>query len=76
MDPKVECLTFFKFRFKAFVVMGDNNGHVGLGLKCSKEVATTIRGAIILAKLSVIPDKRSHVSFPHSRTLIFNVNMN
>lgn len=42
-------------RFKAFVAMGDNNGHVGLGVKCSKEVATAIRGAIILAKLSVIP---------------------
>ncbi|KAG6410564.1 hypothetical protein SASPL_128626 [Salvia splendens] len=42
-------------RFKAFVVVGDSNGHVGLGFKCSKEVATAIRGAIILAKLSVIP---------------------
>nr|ABK22135.1 unknown [Picea sitchensis] len=36
-------------RFKAFVVVGDGNGHVGLGVKCSKEVATAIRGAIILA---------------------------
>ena len=35
--------------------MGDYNGHVGLGVKCSKEVATAIRGAIILAKLSIIP---------------------
>lgn len=42
-------------RFKAFVAMGDFSGHVGLGVKCSKEVATAIRGAIILAKLSVIP---------------------
>ncbi|KAF9273567.1 40S ribosomal protein, partial [Mortierella alpina] len=45
-------------RFKAFVVIGDSNGHVGLGVKCSKEVATAIRGAIILAKLSVIPVRR------------------
>uniref|UniRef100_A0A2K6PX88 Small ribosomal subunit protein uS5 n=1 Tax=Rhinopithecus roxellana TaxID=61622 RepID=A0A2K6PX88_RHIRO len=37
-------------RFKAFVAMGDYNGHVGLGVKCSKEVATAIRGAMILAK--------------------------
>ncbi|KAI3409225.1 uncharacterized protein J3R85_019584 [Psidium guajava] len=29
-------------RFKAFVVVGDGNGHVGLGVKCSKEVATAI----------------------------------
>ncbi|CAI9157770.1 unnamed protein product [Rangifer tarandus platyrhynchus] len=42
-------------RFKAFVAIGDYNGHVGLGVKCSKEVATTIRGAIILAKLSIVP---------------------
>merc|ERR1711887_465621 len=26
-------------RFKAFVAIGDYNGHVGLGVKCSKEVA-------------------------------------
>ena len=44
-------------RFKAFVAIGDYNGHVGLGVKCSKEVATAIRGAIILAKLSIIPGK-------------------
>ena len=27
-------------RFKAFVAIGDYNGHVGLGVKCSKEVST------------------------------------
>lgn len=42
-------------RFKAFVIVGDGNGHVGLGVKCAKEVATAIRGAIIAAKLSLIP---------------------
>merc|ERR1719516_187669 len=42
-------------RFKAFVAVGDYNGHVGLGVKCSKEVATAIRGAIILAKFSIVP---------------------
>ncbi|KAI9138107.1 40S ribosomal protein s2 [Paraphysoderma sedebokerense] len=47
-------------RFKAFVVIGDSNGHVGLGVKCSKEVATAIRGAIILAKLSIIPVRRGY----------------
>jgi len=47
-------------RFKAFVVIGDSKGHVGLGVKCSKEVATAIRGAIILAKLSVIPVRRGY----------------
>lgn len=29
---------------QAFVVVGDSNGHVGLGVKCAKEVATAIRG--------------------------------
>jgi len=47
-------------RFKAFVVIGDHDGHVGLGVKCSKEVATAIRGAIILAKLTVIPVRRGY----------------
>jgi len=47
-------------RFKAFVAIGDSDGHVGLGVKCSKEVATAIRGAIILAKLSVIPVRRGY----------------
>lgn len=47
-------------RFKAFVIVGDSNGHVGLGVKCSKEVATAIRGAIISAKLSTIPIRRGY----------------
>ncbi|CAK7331054.1 unnamed protein product [Dovyalis caffra] len=47
-------------RFKAFMVAGDWNGHVGLGVKCSKEVATAILGAIILAKLSIIPVRRGY----------------
>ncbi|KAJ1698392.1 hypothetical protein LUZ63_006904 [Rhynchospora breviuscula] len=57
-------------RFKAFVVVGDGNGHVGLGVKCAKEVATAIRGAIILAKLSVIPVRRGYwgnkIGLPHT----------
>lgn len=57
-------------RFKAVVIIGDNNGHVGLGIKTSKEVATAIRAAIIIAKLSIIPVRRgywgSHIGQPHS----------
>jgi small subunit ribosomal protein S2e len=57
-------------RFKAFVVIGDSDGHVGLGVKCSKEVATAIRGAMILAKLSVIPVRRGYwgagIGDPHT----------
>jgi small subunit ribosomal protein S2e len=47
-------------RFKATVVVGDNKGHVGLGIKASKEVAMAIRAAITLAKLSVIPIRRGY----------------
>merc|ERR1712194_335490 len=47
-------------RFKAFVVVGDEAGHVGLGVKCSKEVTLAIRGAIISAKLAVIPIRRGY----------------
>lgn len=47
-------------RFKAIVALGDFNGHVGLGVKCSKEVATAIRGAIILGKLSTVPVRRGY----------------
>jgi len=57
-------------RFKAFVVVGDNDGHVGLGVKCSKEVATAIRGAIINAKVSLVPIRRGYwgnkISKPHT----------
>lgn len=47
-------------RFKAFVAVGDSAGHVGLGVKCAKEVATAIRGAIILAKISIVPIRRGY----------------
>ena len=55
---------------QAFVAIGDFNGHVGLGVKCSKEVATAIRGAIILAKLSIVPVRRGYwgnkIGKPHT----------
>ena len=44
-------------RFKAFIAIWDYNGHVCLGVKCSMEVATAIRGAIVLAKLSIVPKR-------------------
>jgi small subunit ribosomal protein S2e len=57
-------------RFKAYVAVGDSNGHVGLGCKCSKEVANAIRGALICAKLAVIPIRRgfwgSRFGEPHT----------
>uniref|UniRef100_A0A8C6H674 40S ribosomal protein S2 n=1 Tax=Mus spicilegus TaxID=10103 RepID=A0A8C6H674_MUSSI len=57
-------------RFKAFVAIRDYNGHVGLVVKCSKEVATAIRGAIILAKLSIVHVRRVYwgnkIGKPHN----------
>uniref|UniRef100_A0A2K6CBT4 Small ribosomal subunit protein uS5 n=1 Tax=Macaca nemestrina TaxID=9545 RepID=A0A2K6CBT4_MACNE len=47
-------------RFKEFVAIADYNGHVGLGVKCSKEVATAIHRVIILAKLSIVPVRRGY----------------
>lgn len=57
-------------RFKAFVAVGDSNGHIGLGVKCAKEVATAIRGAIIQAKIALVPVRRGYwgrmVGAPHT----------
>ena len=52
------------------MVIGDSEGHIGLGIKTSKEVATAIRAAIIIAKLSVVPIRRGYwgtnLGEPHS----------
>jgi len=57
-------------RFKAFVAVGDNNGHIGMGVKCSSEVANAIRGAITSAKLNVCPVRRGYwgrtAGLPHT----------
>ncbi|CCE88647.1 Piso0_001423 [Millerozyma farinosa CBS 7064] len=47
-------------RMKAVVVIGDSNGHVGLGIKTAKEVASAIKAAIVIAKLSIIPIRRGY----------------
>ena len=57
-------------RFVCHVLVGDNNGHIGLGSKCAKEVATAIRGAIISAKIALIPVRRGYwggrIGLPHT----------
>lgn len=59
-----------RMRFKAFVVVGDCNGHIGLGVKACKEVAHSIQGGMILAKLNVVPVRRgywgSNIGKPHT----------
>lgn len=47
-------------RFKAYVAVGDTNGHLGLGVKCASEVANAIRGALILAKTNLVPVRRGY----------------
>lgn len=42
-------------RFKAWVLIGDRDGHIGLGQKSHKEVQVAIKGAINVAKLNLIP---------------------
>src|SRR5258705_3264543 len=64
-----DSLSFMMYKL-LISALGDYNRHVGLGVKCSKEVATAIRGAIILAKLSVVPVRRGYwgnkIGKPHT----------
>merc|ERR1719345_566810 len=57
-------------RFVCYVLVGDNNGHIGLGQKCAKEVATAICGGIIAAKMQLIPVRRGFwggkIGLPHT----------
>jgi len=57
-------------RFVCHVLVGDNDGHLGLGAKCAKEVATAIRGGIIAAKMALIPVRRGYwggrIGQPHT----------
>merc|ERR1711862_14780 len=57
-------------RFVCYVLVGDQNGHIGLGQKCAKEVATAIRGGIIAAKMNLIPVRRGYwgnkLGVPHT----------
>jgi len=57
-------------RFKAMVLVGDCDGHLGLGVKVAKEVQGAIKGAIMDAKLNMIPIRRGYwgnkISTPHT----------
>lgn len=57
-------------RFKALVAVGDYDGHIGVGVRVAKEVATAIRSAIIVAKMNLVPVRRgywgSKVGRPHT----------
>merc|ERR1711977_131763 len=57
-------------RFVCYVLVGDAAGHIGLGQKCAKEVATAIRGGIIDAKMRLVPVRRGYwgnrIGLPHT----------
>lgn len=57
-------------RFRVVIVVGDHDGHIGLGEKVSKEVANSIKGAILNAKMNVIPVRRGYwgnrIGKPHT----------
>lgn len=57
-------------RFKAVVAVGDKEGHVGVGSKLAKEVQVAMKGAVIAAKLNIIPIRRGYwggkIGSPHT----------
>ena len=57
-------------RFKVYTVIGDSKGHVGVGSRTGKEVATSIRASLIAAKLNIVPIRRGYwgnrIGTPHT----------
>ena len=57
-------------RFKAFNVVGDCNGHLGIGSRVGKELAVAIRSSMVAAKLNIIPIRRGYwgnkIGMPHT----------
>lgn len=47
-------------RFKAYVIVGDGKQYIGLGWKCHKEVQGAIKGALMMAKMSLIPVRKGY----------------
>jgi small subunit ribosomal protein S2e len=57
-------------RFKAVVAVGDEDGHIGVGSKLAKEVHVAMKGAVIAAKLNIVPVSRGYwggkIGLPHT----------
>merc|ERR1712048_1172969 len=57
-------------RFKAWVLIGDENGHIGLGQKAHKEVQGAIKGATLDAKMNFTPVRKGYwgnkIGQPHT----------
>jgi small subunit ribosomal protein S5 len=59
------------FRFSALVVVGDENGHVGVGMAKAAEVPEAIRKAVQDAKKHVIEVPLVGTTIPHEVTGIY-----
>ena len=57
-------------RFKAVVAVGDGEGHIGVGSTLAQEVQVAMKGAVIAAKLNIIPVRRGYwggkIGNPHT----------
>jgi small subunit ribosomal protein S2e len=57
-------------RFKVVIAVGDGDGHIGLGTKVAKDLQNAMKGAVIAAKLNLIPVRRgywgSYIGNPHT----------
>lgn len=57
-------------RFKAVIAVGDKNGHVGVGVKCAKEVQIAIQEGLKIAKKNIIPVRKGYwgnkIGQPHT----------
>ena len=59
------------FRFSALVVVGDENGHVGIGMSKALEVPEAIRKAIQDAKKHIVTVPLKDTSIPHEILGVF-----
>ncbi|MDG2774697.1 30S ribosomal protein S5, partial [Vibrio parahaemolyticus] len=59
------------FRFSALVVVGDGNGHVGVGMAKALEVPEAIRKAVQDAKKHIIEVPLVGTTIPHEVTGVF-----
>lgn len=57
-------------RMKCVIVVGDSDGHIGVGSKLAKEVQLAMKGALIAAKMNLVPVARGYwgnkIGDPHT----------